>query len=346
MKTIVLTGGGTAGHCTPHFALLEGLEKHFDKIYYIGSELGIEKRLVTEKGIPYFEIPTVKLKRSLTLSNLKIPFMLIKSVSSAKKILKELKPSVVFSKGGFVGLPVTIASKKLNIPVIIHESDLTLGLANKIASKFSSKTLTTFSSTAKPLKNGLCVGSPVRKELFLGNRENALLKYGFSKEKPTLLIIGGSSGAKFINDLTFKTAPELVKKFNVLHVVGKGNLNGLLLKGYYQTEFADMSKAYAVTDICLSRAGSNTLFELLALKIPSLIIPLPKGESRGDQVENAEYFYKQGLINYVAQERLSCEVFTSEIYKLYNEKNFLLTKLKRENIEIGNDKIIDILTKY
>jgi UDP-N-acetylglucosamine--N-acetylmuramyl-(pentapeptide) pyrophosphoryl-undecaprenol N-acetylglucosamine transferase len=131
-----------------------------------------------------------------------------------------------------------------------------------------------------------------------------------------------------------------------LHIVGKGNLNGLLLRGYYQTEFADMSKAYAVTDICLSRAGSNTLFELLALKIPSLIIPLPKGESRGDQVENAEYFYKQGLINYVAQESLSCEVFTSEIYKLYNEKNFLLTKLKRENIEIGNDKIIDILTKY
>ena len=346
MKTIVLTGGGTAGHCTPHFALLEGLEKHFDKIYYIGSETGIEKRLVTEKGIPYYEIPTVKLKRSLTLSNLKIPFMLLKSINSAKKILKELKPSVVFSKGGFVGLPVTIASKKLNIPVIIHESDLSLGLANKIASKFSSATLTTFSSTAKGVKNGLCVGSPVRKELFLGDREKAIEKYGFSKEKPTLLIVGGSSGAKAINDLTFNIVAELTKKFNVLHIVGKNNLSPISLKGYYQTEFADMSKAYAVADICVSRAGSNTLFELLALKIPSLIIPLPKGESRGDQVENAEFFYKKGLINYLPQEKLSSKVFANEIFKLYSEKNFLLSKLNKENIEIGNDKIIDILTKY
>ena len=346
MKTIVLTGGGTAGHCTPHFALLEGLEKHFDKIYYIVSEQGIEKKLVLEKNIPYYEIPTVKLKRSLTLSNLKIPFMLFKSISSAKKILKELKPSVVFSKGGFVGLPVTIASKKLNIPVIIHESDLSLGLANKIASKFSSATLTTFSSTAKSVKNGLCVGSPVRKELFLGDRERAMKKYGFSNEKPTLLITGGSSGAKFINDLTVKAIPELVNRFNVLHIVGKNNLSPLSIKGYYQTEFTDMSKAYAVADISVSRAGSNTLFELLALKIPTLLIPLPKGESRGDQVENAEHFYKQGLVNYIPQEKLNDKVFVSEIYKLYNDKNFLLSKLKKANIEIGNNKIIDILSKY
>ncbi len=346
MKTIVLTGGGTAGHCTPHFALLEGLEKHFDKIYYIGSESGIEKNLVAEKGIPYYEIPTVKLKRSLSFSNLKIPFVLANSVSSAKKILKELKPSVVFSKGGFVGLPVTIASKKLNIPVIIHESDLTLGLANKIATRFSSATLTTFEGTAKSIKNGRCVGSPIRKELFLGNPEKALKKYGFSKEKPTLLITGGSTGAKYINDLTVKIAPELVKKFNVLHIVGKGNLTNLCIKGYYQTEFTDMKEAYAVTDICVSRAGSNTLFELLALKIPTLLIPLPKAQSRGDQIENAKHFYKKGLVNYIPQEKLSAKVFTQEIDKLYKERGLLLSKLKNSNITAGNDKIIDILTKY
>ena len=346
MKTIILTGGGTAGHCTPHFALIEGLKKHFDKIYYIGSEQGIEKRLVTEKGIPYFEIPTVKLKRSLSVCNLKIPFLLAKSVRSAKKILKELNPSVVFSKGGFVGLPVTIASKKLNIPVIIHESDLTLGLANKIATRFSNATLTTFEYTAKSIKNGLCVGSPIREELFLGNRAKSLKKYGLSSDKPTLLITGGSMGAKYINDLTVNTVQQLVKKYNVLHLVGKGNLTNTFINGYFQTEFTDMKDAYAVADICVSRAGSNTLFELLALKIPTLLIPLPKLESRGDQIQNAEHFYKKGLVNYIPQEKLSAKTYVHEIDKLYKERGLLLSKLKNSSITSGNDKIIDILCKY
>lgn len=346
MKTIVLTGGGTAGHCTPHFALIERLKKHFDKIYYMGSVDGIEKRLVTEKGIPYYEIPTVKLKRSLTISNLKIPFLLIKSVNSAKKILKEIKPDVVFSKGGFVGLPVAIASKKLKIPVVIHESDLTLGLANKIASRFSDITLTTFENTAKLIPNGLAVGSPIREELFLGSREKALKKYGFSFEKPTLLITGGSSGAKAINELTVKNANTLTKKYNVLHIVGKGNLTNTFIKGYYQTEFTDMKDAYAVADICVSRAGSNTLFELLSLKIPTLLIPLPKTQSRGDQIENAEYFYKKGLVNFILQEKLTDNSFIYEIDKLYNEKSLILSKLKNSSVKAGNDKIIEILSKY
>lgn len=346
MKTIVLTGGGTAGHCTPHFALIEKLRKHFDKIYYIGSIEGIEKRLVTEKGIPYYEIPTVKLKRSLAPSNLKIPFLLLGSVNSAKKILKELSPSVVFSKGGFVGLPVTIASKKLKIPVVIHESDLSLGLANKIASRFADLTLTTFQETAKSVKNGLCVGSPIRRELFLGNRENSLKKYGFSSDKPTLLITGGSTGAKSINELVLSSVNELVKKFNVLHVVGKGNLTNTFINGYFQTEFTDMKNAYAVADICVSRAGSNTLFELISLKIPTLLIPLPKGASRGDQIENAEHFYKKGLVNYILQEKLTQKTFLYEIEKLYNDSASLKAKLKSANVTPGNNKIIDILTKY
>ncbi len=346
MKTIVLTGGGTAGHCTPHFALTEELKKHFDNIYYIGSVDGIEKRLVKEKNLPYYEIPTVKLKRSLSLSNLKIPFLLIKSVNSAKKILKELKPSVVFSKGGFVGLPVTIASKLLKIPVIIHESDLTLGLANKIASRFSALTLTTFEDTAKSVSNGVAVGPPIRKELFLGSREQSLKKYGFSADKPTLLITGGSMGAKAINEITVKNARELTKKYNVLHIVGKGNLTSTFIKGYYQTEFTDMKDAYAIADISISRAGSNTLFELLSLKIPTLLIPLPKQESRGDQIENAEFFYKKGLVNYLPQENLTDKTFIFEIDKLIKDKNLILSKLKNANINAGTDKIIEILSKY
>ena len=346
MKTIVLTGGGTAGHCTPHFAMLEKLKKHFDKIYYIGSINGIEKTLACEKGIPYYEIPTVKLKRSLTFSNLKIPFALINSINSAKRVLKELNPTVVFSKGGFVGLPVTIASKKLKIPVIIHESDLSLGLANKIASRFADKTLTTFESTANTVKNGVYVGSPIRDELFLGDRLKSIKKYGFSTKKPTLLVTGGSSGAKAINQMVVKSAKELTKNYNLLHIVGKGNLSNTFINGYYQTEFTDMKEAYAVADICVSRAGSNTVFELLALKIPSLLIPLPKLESRGDQIENAKYFYQKGLCNYILQEELTDENFVKQVDLLYENKNKLKENLKIQNVTPANDKISEILIKY
>lgn len=346
MKTIVLTGGGTAGHCTPHFALLKNLKKHFDEIYYIGSINGIEKRLVQEKNIPYYEIPTVKLKRSFSISNLKIPFSLINSVSSAKRVLKELNPTVVFSKGGFVGLPVTIACNKLNIPVIIHESDLSLGLANKIASRFAKLTLTTFESTAKTIKNGLYVGSPIREELYQGDRNKSLKKYGFSSKKPTLLITGGSSGAKAINQMVIDSVDELTKKYNVLHIVGKGNLSNVFTKGYYQTEFTDMKDAYSVADICVSRAGSNTIFELATLKIPTLLIPLPKLESRGDQIENAKYFAQKGLCRYILQEDLTKGDFKLQVDALYQNKEDLKQNLIKANITPANDKITKILTKY
>ncbi len=346
MKTIILTGGGTAGHCTPHFALINMLKKHFDNIYYIGSENGIEKTLVKEKNIPYYEIPTVKLKRSLTLQNLKIPFLLAKSVNSAKKILKELKPDVVFSKGGFVGLPVTIASKKLKIPVIIHESDLSVGLANKIASKFSVCTLTSFEETAKKVKNGVFVGSPVREELFLGNKEKSLKVYNLSKNKPTLLVVGGSSGATAINNAVVQNLDLLLEKFNVLHVVGKGNLTNVFKNNYCQTEFTNMKDAYAVADICISRAGSNTLFELISLKIPTLVIPLPTLESRGDQIENAEYFYKKGLIRYLPQENLTRKTLIYEIDKLYEQRNVIINKIINAKVSDGNKKICDIICKY
>ena len=346
MKTIVLTGGGTAGHCTPHFALLDRLNNHFDKVYYIGSEFGIEKKLVLDKGLSYFEIPTTKLKRSFSLDNLKIPFTLIKSINEAKKILEKLNPNVVFSKGGFVGLPVTIASKKLKIPVIVHESDYSLGLANKIASKFSDKTLTSFEDTAKNVKNGVYVGAPIREELFKLDREKAIKFYGFSKHKPTLLVTGGSLGAKAINQAVLKSLDNLLEKFNVLHIVGKNNLTPTFFKGYFQVEFTNMELAYACADVCLSRAGSNTLFELLALKIPTLVVPLPKAESRGDQIENTNYFYKKGVIKHLEQEELNNVNLTNELYNLYENRKAIINKLSTLNLSNGNKNICDILTKY
>lgn len=344
MRTIVLTGGGTIGHTAPHFAIIPYL--NFDKIYYIGSKTGIEKNFVLSKGLDYFEIEPCKLKRSLSFSNLKIPFTFKKSVKDAKEILKELNPLVVFSKGGYVGLPVTVASKKLNIPVIIHESDLSLGLANKIASKFSTKTLTSFEKTAYSVKNGEYVGSPIREELFSKSKLEAFNYYNISSDKPVLLVTGGSSGAKAINKLVLSSLPKLLKYFTVLHVVGKGNLSNKKIKGYYEIEFTDMSYAYKVADVCLSRAGSNTAFELIANKIPTLFIPLPKTESRGDQIENAKYFKSLNLADYIYQENLDENTLTNKLLKVYANRNYFMDNFKNYNLKIGNKIIAEILNKY
>ena len=344
MKTIVLTGGGTAGHCTPHFAILERLKKNFDEVYYIGSHNGIEKGLVEEKNIPYFSITTTKLKRKLTLSNLKIPFEFAKSVNEAKRILEKLKPSVIFSKGGFVGLPVAVAGNKLGIPVIIHESDKTLGLAHKIASRFAKRTLTTFIETSKTVKNGVFVGAIIREELKNGDRTSALKEYGFKGEKPILLVTGGSSGAKKINEAVIKNLDGLLSRFDVLHLVGKNNLSFIKKEGYKEVEFTDMKKAYAVCSLCVSRAGSNTVFELLSLNIPTLLIPLPKAESRGDQLQNAEYFYNKGLVLRLFQEDIESD-FMPSVLNLYNSRQNLKNAILKEKIPVANEKITQMLTR-
>ncbi len=344
MRSIVLTGGGTIGHTAPHFAIIPYL--NFDKIYYIGSKTGIEKNYVLSKGLKYYEIEPCKLKRSLSLDNLKIPFYFSKSISDAKKILKDLNPTVVFSKGGYVGLPVTIAAKKLKIPVIIHESDLSLGLANKIASKFSCKTLTSFEKTALSIKNGNYVGSPIREELFLKSRADALKYYNIKGDKPVLLVTGGSSGARAINSLVLSALPKLLKYFNILNIVGKNNLSNKNIKGYYEVEFTDMAYAYALADVCLSRAGSNTAFELIALKIPTLFIPLPKTASRGDQIENAKYFKSLSLADYAYQETLNGDLLFNKILSLYTNRNIYLKTLNSYNLKTANKIIAQILNKY
>ena len=346
MKTIVLTGGGTAGHCTPNLALIEQLYKHFDKIYYIGSQGGIEENLVKEKNIPYFSIPCVKLVRNNVTKNLSLPFKFISSIKSAKKILKDLKPNVVFSKGGYVGLPVTISASQLNIPVIVHESDLTLGLSNKIASKFALKTLTSFESTANAVKNGLYVGSPIKKQLFEVSKSTALRHFNFKTDKPVLLITGGSLGAKKINETAIKILPKLLKDFYVLHLVGKGNLSSFSHPDYRQIEFYDMKYCYNACDFAISRAGANTAFELIALNIPTLFIPLPKGNSRGDQVDNAKYFASKNLALLLEQENLNETTLLTEIRNLVRNKTLLVDNMSRLPNVNANEKIVEILNKY
>ncbi len=343
MKTIVLTGGGTAGHCIPHFSILPYLKENFTNVYYIGSKTGIEKKLVSEKNIPYFEIPSVKLKRKFCLDNFLIPFKLLKSVNEAKKILEKLKPNVVFSKGGYVSLPVILASKKLNIPVIIHESDYSMGLTNKISTKYAKKVLTSFDVDFK-IKNQEVVGPPLLEELFSVSKEQALNYYNIKTNKPILLITGGSLGAKAINKAILDNLDGLLTKFTIFHIVGKGNLTNINKKDYYQVEFTKMQYAYNLADICISRCGSNTAFELMALKIPTLFIPLPKSESRGDQIDNALYFKSKKLCRVLMQEDIN--LLKNEIFALYNSKDYYINNLTNSNVKNGNKKIAKILNTF
>ncbi len=348
MATIILTGGGTAGHCTPNLALVPFLKNKFNQIYYIGSKSGIEREILASTDIPYYSIDCAKFRRSLSFKNLKIPFTLINGIKQAEKLLDELKPDVVFSKGGYVALPTVIASGKRNIPVISHESDYSAGLANRLSSKYCKKVLTTFPETAKSFKNGQFVGSPIRRELYAPKKKESIKSFGFNGNKPILLITGGSQGSKAINSAVLSALDELLVKFDVIHICGKGNLyKDKTPNGYYQTEFmSDIERAFTACDICLSRAGSNTLFELLALKKPTLLIPLPKGASRGDQVLNAEYFLKKGLVSVLPQNALTASSLVNSVNSTYANRLNIKANFEKHNSFDASEKIAEIISSY
>lgn len=348
MKKIVLCGGGTAGHVMPNIALLPDLKKHFQQIFYVGSFNGIEKDIIKNyKEIEYKPITTVKLIRGLNFKNLLIPFKLIKGISEAKKVLQQINPNIVFSKGGFVSVPVTIAAKKLGIPVVAHESDLSLGLANKIILKQSKVMCCSFYQTALLLKDkGVYTLSPIRQELFNGKKTRAQQICGFNNNLPVLLVIGGSLGAKAINETMFSIAPKITKEFNVVHIVGKGNTNPNISGNYYQIEFLhNIQDFFALSDIVVSRAGSNSIFEFLALKKPMLLIPLPKGNSRGDQVENAQNFLNNGFSLTLNQENLTEESLLKSIKNLYANR-FNIIKNQQKYSGNGNKNIMEQIIKF
>ncbi len=341
MATIILTGGGSAGHCTPHLALLPYIKNYFNKIYYIGSNDGIEKSIIENVGIPYYAVPCAKLKRKICASNLCLPIKVLSGISKAGAIIDKLKPDVVFSKGGYVSVPTVIAAKRRKIPVIAHESDYTVGLANKITSRCCKKVLTSFPETAKTLKNGEYIGSPIRNSLYMVDKNAAKRSFDFEGKKPVLLITGGSLGSRAINEVVYKSLDNLLKKYDVIHICGKGNKSEITKKGYYQVEFMqNVENAFAISDVCVSRAGSNACFELLSLKIPCVFIPLPKGESRGDQVLNAKYFKNLGLASVLEQNKITASSFEKEIDDAYEnrlnlKKNFALHPIVDKSRQIS-----------
>lgn len=323
MKKIVLTGGGTAGHVTPNIALLPALKEAGYEIYYMGSYDGIEKKLIEDFDVPYQGISTGKFRRYLDLKNFTDPFRVIKGYSEAKKYLKELKPDVVFSKGGFVSVPVVRAAAALHIPCILHESDMTPGLANKLCIPVATKICCNFPETLNylPEDKAVLTGSPIRKELAQGNKLAGLDMCGFTANKPVLMIIGGSLGAENVNAAVRRILPTLLETFQVVHLCGKGKMDNLLLNtpGYKQFEYlkAELKDIFAMADIVISRAGANAICEILALQKPNLLIPLPAASSRGDQLLNAKSFRDQGFSIVLQEEDITDELLLEKINELY-----------------------------
>lgn len=335
MKRILFTGGGSAGHVVPNLALMNEL-KYTHRISYMGTG-GVECTLIGNAGYPFFRVDCPKLVRSFTLENFKIPHRLSIAKKQALEVLKKEKPDLVFSKGGFASYPAVWAAHKLKIPVLTHESDLSAGLCTKLIAKKCRRVLTSFPETAAAFRNGKCVGSPIRKEVLNGEKSRSLRKYNLSPAKPVLLVLGGGSGSKAINDAVRANLSALLPSFQILHLCGKGNLIPNPPEGYVQREFeTDMGSAYAASDFVLSRAGSNTVFEILALKKPALLVPLEKN-SRGDQLENALYFEKKGLCV------LLRESYLSALPAVLNEtqKNYALKRALAEcDVESGVPKAI------
>jgi UDP-N-acetylglucosamine--N-acetylmuramyl-(pentapeptide) pyrophosphoryl-undecaprenol N-acetylglucosamine transferase len=341
--TIVLTGGGTAGHCLPCVALLPELKKRFDKIVYMGSFTGIEKEIIVGLGddtMQYFGITSVKLRRSLTLKNLAIPFKLLKGIRQSKLILKQIRPDVVFSKGGFVALPVVIAASKLGIPVVAHESDMTMGLANKLTVKRCDVICTTFPMTAAKYKNAVHTGAIIRKELYTGRAVK------LPHDKINLLVMGGSLGSAAINGAIYSCLDELLSDYNIMHITGRGKGRPDIKKdGYTQLEYVtEPQNAFAWADVVVSRAGSGVLCELIALRKPALFIPLPRAESRGDQIDNALFAVSRGVCSVLRQEDLTAAGLLQSIKETIGNKNQIIANCNKLNWVDGTDKVVQIIS--
>lgn len=349
MKRIILTGGGTAGHVTPNIALIPHLRELGYDIQYIGSYDGIERKLIEEFDIPYYGISSGKLRRYFDLKNFSDPFRVVKGFFQAKKLLKELQPDIIFSKGGFVSVPVVQAAKTLHIPVIIHESDMTPGLANRLAIPAATKVCCNFPETLSHLPSGKAVvtGSPIREELRSGNRFAAMKFCNFSAGKPVLLVIGGSLGSVAVNRAIRSILPELLKNFNVIHLCGKGNLDESLhnTDGYVQFEYIkkELADLFALADIVVSRAGANAICELLELRKPNLLIPLSAAASRGDQLLNAESFRKQGFSEVLQEEEITPELLLSKVTELYENRSKYITAMEKSSASDAVDTIVSMI---
>ena len=352
MKRIVLTGGGTAGHVTPNMALVPALKEEEFEIHYIGSYDGMEKKLIEEMKIPYHGISSGKLRRYFDLKNFSDPFKVLKGYSEARNILKQIQPDIVFSKGGFVTVPVVIAANHLHIPVIIHESDMTPGLANKLAIPAATKVCCNFPETLKhlPQEKAVLTGSPIRQELMTGSKAKALQFLGFNPVKPVVLIMGGSLGSVAINNAIRENLDRLLEKFQIIHLCGEGKTDENLKNktGYRQFEYIkkELADLLALSDVIVSRAGANAICELLALRKPAVLIPLSAAASRGDQILNAKSFAAQGFSELLEEELLTKDSLYNTLMKVYQNKERYINNMKNSTQTDAVTTITDMIAEY
>jgi UDP-N-acetylglucosamine--N-acetylmuramyl-(pentapeptide) pyrophosphoryl-undecaprenol N-acetylglucosamine transferase len=348
-KRIVLTGGGSAGHVTPNIALIPALKKEGFEIYYIGSYEGIEKKLIEDYNIPYFGISTGKLRRYFDPKNFSDPFRVLKGLREARTLLKKINPDIVFSKGGYVSVPVVRAAGLLKIPYIVHESDMTPGLANKLSMTGAAKICCNFPETMRvlPADKAVLTGTPIREELGMGSKQAGLELCGFTDDKPVLMVIGGSLGAQSVNETVRYALPRLLPHFNVVHICGNEKMDNLKLSvpGYKQFEYVknELKDIFAMADIVVSRAGANSICELLALKKPNILIPLSTKSSRGDQMLNARSFEEQGFSMVIDNDDLDEDILLETIEELYRTKDKYVEAMSKSNLHSATNTIVKII---
>lgn len=352
MQRIVFTGGGSAGHVVPNLALIEKLSTDND-IFYIGSKDGIEKQLVGSTSIPYYAIASGKLRRYWSLKNFLDPFKIIVGIIQAWWYLGKLKPQVVFSKGGFVAFPVVFAAWLRGIPAIAHESDLTPGLANRLSFPFAKKIALTFTQTYEKLQSiggsskYVLTGTPIRESLLNGNAVTGRTMCDFKNDKPCILVIGGGSGSAVINEVVRSALPLLLKGVNVIHCCGAGKSAVSLLPGYKQFEYVneELAHLYASADMVISRAGANTVYEILALKKPAIFIPLSLKASRGDQIANARWLESKGLCRVLEESTLTCDSLIQAIQENFEQYTDMQERITAYGIKSGTDNIINLINE-
>lgn len=352
MKRIVLTGGGTAGHVTPNIALIARLKKEGWDIHYIGTYQGIEKGLIEQTGIPYHGISSGKLRRYFDVKNLTDPFRVLWGMKEATALVKKLKPNVIFSKGGFVAVPVILGGWINRVPTIIHESDMTPGLANKLAIPFASKICANFPETLQylPKDKGILTGTPIRQEIFKGSGQRGRDLCGFDAQKPVILVMGGSLGSVKINTCVRSALPILLEPFQIIHLCGKGNIDETLqgIKGYKQFEYVseELPDLFASSDLVISRAGANSISEFLALKKPHVLIPLSAKASRGDQILNALSFENQGFGKVLLEEDMEVETLIQTVIDVYKNRHAYIHTMDQSKVADGIEEVMKLLREY
>ncbi len=352
MTKIAFTGGGTVGHVSVNLSLIPTALSQGYEALYIGSKNGIEREMIESQlpEIKYYPISSGKLRRYISLENAKDVFKVLKGILDARKVLKKEKPDLLFSKGGFVSVPVVIVAKSLNIPTIIHESDLTPGLANKIALKFAKKIYTTFEETLNylPKEKADFIGATIREDLKNGNAHNGYQLTGFNENKKVLLVMGGSLGSKKLNSIIRENLDALLQQYQVIHLTGKGLKDNQVKKsGYIQYEFVkeDLTDLLAITDTVISRAGSNAIYEFLTLRIPMLLVPLGLDQSRGDQIDNANHFADKGYAKAIDEEQLTAQILLQELNEMEQERTRIINNMKSYEQSYTKEALFDKMIK-